>query len=232
MLRILCPGSRINWKYILGELFLIALGIMIALQINNWNEGRKAKIRKQKILREIKGALELDYEHQILNRQERIRKIQDALDQVLKQFSKEETFPDSLGDELWQMAWSVNFEPNTFAFESLGGKGLELIKDEKLRQTLVYLYDFAYPNLQFFTKSFNEWSKDRVEPFMLNNFEYQSKGRRKAYIPLDYKKIRKSLFFSNILRKRQDYLIDLNSRYERAGKHIQRIIQQIEKSIE
>ena len=27
--------------YALGEIFLVVIGILIALQVNNWNEGRK-----------------------------------------------------------------------------------------------------------------------------------------------------------------------------------------------
>lgn len=45
-------------KYAVGEIFLVVIGILIALQINNWNENRKeSKIRNnyyQQILRDLK----------------------------------------------------------------------------------------------------------------------------------------------------------------------------------
>ena len=31
------------FKYAIGEIFLVVFGILIALQINNWNENRKAE---------------------------------------------------------------------------------------------------------------------------------------------------------------------------------------------
>ena len=31
------------FKYAIGEIILVVIGILIALQINNWNEGRKNK---------------------------------------------------------------------------------------------------------------------------------------------------------------------------------------------
>ena len=39
--------------YALGEIALVVIGILIALQINNWNEGNKALKKEELILREI-----------------------------------------------------------------------------------------------------------------------------------------------------------------------------------
>ncbi len=33
------------FKYAIGEIILVVIGILIALQINNWNEGRKQKMQ-------------------------------------------------------------------------------------------------------------------------------------------------------------------------------------------
>ena len=34
------------FKYAIGEIVLVVIGILIALQINNWNENRKANIEE------------------------------------------------------------------------------------------------------------------------------------------------------------------------------------------
>ncbi|MFC3416164.1 DUF6090 family protein [Algoriphagus hitonicola] len=36
--------------YAIGEIFLVVIGILIALQVNNWNEDRKTKAAEQKLL--------------------------------------------------------------------------------------------------------------------------------------------------------------------------------------
>ena len=41
-------------KYALGEIILVVLGILIALQINNWNENRKDRIQETAILNNLK----------------------------------------------------------------------------------------------------------------------------------------------------------------------------------
>ncbi len=41
-------------KYAIGEIFLVVIGILIALAINNWNQSRLAKIEEEKLLQSIK----------------------------------------------------------------------------------------------------------------------------------------------------------------------------------
>jgi hypothetical protein len=40
-------------KYGVGEIILVVIGILIALQIDTWNETRKARIQEIKIYKEI-----------------------------------------------------------------------------------------------------------------------------------------------------------------------------------
>ncbi|MEO1033284.1 MAG: DUF6090 family protein [Bacteroidota bacterium] len=40
-------------KYAIGEILLVVLGILIALQINNWNEKRISKAKEQLLLKEL-----------------------------------------------------------------------------------------------------------------------------------------------------------------------------------
>ena len=41
------------FKYAIGEIILVVIGILIALQINNWNESRKSDIQEQSALNNI-----------------------------------------------------------------------------------------------------------------------------------------------------------------------------------
>ncbi|MCB0635106.1 MAG: hypothetical protein KDC54_00730, partial [Lewinella sp.] len=53
--------------YALGEIVLIVIGILIAVQINDWNSGRKARQQERSILVEMQDDLQkpmadLDYD--------------------------------------------------------------------------------------------------------------------------------------------------------------------------
>lgn len=46
------------FKYAIGEILLVVIGILIALSINNWNENKKASLKEAANLKSIKSELE------------------------------------------------------------------------------------------------------------------------------------------------------------------------------
>lgn len=57
------------FKYAIGEIILVVIGILIALQINNWNENRKNTNIETNLLIEIKNGLEKDLKDVHVNKQ-------------------------------------------------------------------------------------------------------------------------------------------------------------------
>ncbi|WP_339656105.1 hypothetical protein [uncultured Maribacter sp.] len=58
-LNLLSEGKTVNYlKYAIGEIILVMIGILLALQVNNWNENRKQLIAEQKILISLQKELE------------------------------------------------------------------------------------------------------------------------------------------------------------------------------
>ncbi len=58
------------FKYAIGEIILVVIGILIALQINNWNEKRKIKNAEVEILQNLKAELKHNLEDlENINRQ-------------------------------------------------------------------------------------------------------------------------------------------------------------------
>ena len=47
-------------RYAIGEILLVVIGILIAVQVNNWNEGRKESIQKNLLIQSIVSDLKLD----------------------------------------------------------------------------------------------------------------------------------------------------------------------------
>lgn len=54
-------GKTFNYlKYAIGEIALVVIGILIALQINNWNQNRQQKAQFASILKSVKEDLKTD----------------------------------------------------------------------------------------------------------------------------------------------------------------------------
>ena len=59
--KLIKEGKTANYlKYAIGEIVLVVIGILIALQVNNWNENRKYSEEKIEFLTGIRNELELD----------------------------------------------------------------------------------------------------------------------------------------------------------------------------
>jgi len=128
-------------KYAIGEIVLVMVGILLALQVNNWNENKKLVVKEVKILKEIKyeleGALD-DLTSDIEDHQRNLNSTKIIRNTVL--FNK--NYNDSLNTHLLYMLDHENFTAKQSAFESLQSIGLEIISNDSIRQkiTTAYLY--------------------------------------------------------------------------------------------
>jgi Family of unknown function (DUF6090) len=124
-----------------GEIFLVVIGILIALQINTWNEGRKTKKFEQEILFLIDQNLKQD---SVLLAEELI-KAKEALeltDRLLEQVALK-NYDDSLNYWMGKIISFERFKSQTSAFEVLKAKGIETISDKELQLALITYYDVS-----------------------------------------------------------------------------------------
>lgn len=58
MRRFFKNGEPINWRYAIGEIALIFIGITLALSFSNWNQNRQERQTQIKLLRELHANLD------------------------------------------------------------------------------------------------------------------------------------------------------------------------------
>jgi hypothetical protein len=137
------------FKYAIGEIVLVVVGILIALQINNWNENRITTNEEIHILKALKIGLESDLADLKFNE----KSIQSSISSANKViYSLENNLPyrDSIPDYIGQIMFPVMFVHSTSAFETLKSKGINLIKNNNLRDEIINVYDSQY---SFFLKN-------------------------------------------------------------------------------
>ena len=126
------------FKYAIGEIVLVVIGILIALQINNWNENRKSsKIRNnyyEQVLQDLaKDTIYIN--RNIINLDSCISKYQNYLEKLPKAESTNDVI-SLMGTLDWTFGYT-NFNTNTI--ESLISTGdIKLMPDE-IRNALLDL---------------------------------------------------------------------------------------------
>lgn len=150
---------RKYFLYAIGEIILVVIGILIALQINNWNEASKDALREQQILKQLNKeyiANLIQLEEKIVMRNEMIA----ASSTILKYIDKpEKVQKDSLIYQLSLLGRDPTFDPISNDLISSGN--LHLIKNDSLKQMLSRWTSEVY-QLQEIEL---EWQKMRTEIF-------------------------------------------------------------------
>lgn len=134
-----------------GEIFMVMVGILLALQVNNWNDDRKDGVRELKVLREMRGNLDRDLADCRFNIQ-RNGQLLRGNQAVLKQLDDRTPFQDSLRTHYSNIFGSTQLTANTSAYDNLKSIGFNLIRNDSLRQMITTLYSERYTylrNLEF-----------------------------------------------------------------------------------
>lgn len=130
--------------YAIGEIFLVVVGILIALQINNWNEEKKARKYELKMLQELQSVLNRDREYfnSQINRLTEKEKSANRLIQAIE--AKEENL-DTLNKYLQGLRYEILFQYNSGPYESIQSGGLDKISNDSIRSKMTGLYEFLIP---------------------------------------------------------------------------------------
>lgn len=143
------PGQRGNsfWIEAMAEFVLVVIGILLALQIDNWNQERQDRELERVLLGEMISNLQSDLTDVEINI---------AIDQNLIQSSNividyltdDRPYHDSLNAYFARADLGTIFLANTSAFESMESIGIDLIRNDSLRQQITYLYSALYNYLR------------------------------------------------------------------------------------
>jgi len=130
--------------YAVGEIILVVIGILIALQINNWNEKGKLQTTENQLLQELETSLKsdlADLEYNI-RRQTEIIESQTNYIQWLEGNQK---YSDSLSKDIQNAYFSTYFAAYEGPYETLKQMGMQSIQNDSLRNQISKLYNITYP---------------------------------------------------------------------------------------
>jgi hypothetical protein len=134
------------FKYAIGEIVLVVIGILIALQINNWNEKRKEAIAVKNVLLEIKDDLIQDKAELKFKIQERNEDFE-AQKRIVSVLETKTELNNNVRSDLGRINLFRPVYSVSKGYGLLKELNLGLLNDKELRALLIRYYERDIPEV-------------------------------------------------------------------------------------
>ena len=213
-------------RYAVGEILLVVIGILIALQVNNWNEQRKHKNEEIQFLKGFKRTLNED-----IKNVNRVRKqyelTKESINILISSIEQDVPYNNSLSNYFGRMTQHWTLATNNEVFETLKSYNLNLISNEKLRYEIVGYYSYSDNYLKSDVKTYFSIIDDASKNIFNTRFNalwngsYTKKSEKSGniidsnlrMIPNDYAQLKhdkKFLYFLRSLKNQYYWMIETN----------------------
>ncbi|RIA09051.1 hypothetical protein OE09_0879 [Flavobacteriaceae bacterium MAR_2010_72] len=223
-------------KYAIGEIVLVVIGILIALQINTWNEAKKTSHLETKILKELHSNLTLDLE-EIQSDVRFMDSITKACT-VIKDYLKTHDSPEpSVFNTFSILRITPHFDPNMSGYGLLQSKGVEVISNDSLRNQVSLLYERTYPYYKRYEEERLRFHALHSEPILLNYFNMYFDESSMYYGSFeisqdDYDKLKTDAAFTKLLSAIAFENSAVHNRGQRTERSVISLLQFLEDEIE
>ncbi|TYA59668.1 hypothetical protein [Formosa maritima] len=183
--------TRKYFKYAIGEIILVVVGILIALQINTWNQDIINTSNEQNYLVGLKNDLEKQI-NAFNGSVEFGNIIIDIGESTLEDFSLTGNLLqiDSINSKLSKMMYSLSYPNIETTFNELNTTGqLNLIKEKSLRSKIIKYYQNSESNKESVNGNLQNVFYNQIFPTIKSsviihpeNFRFNSKKINKALI--------------------------------------------------
>ena len=189
--------------YALGEIILVVVGILIALQINIWNENRKKEILELSLLREMKSNLKSD----ISDIEENIYFAENGIKSaniILKSFDNNFPYNDSLNKYYGKVPMTPKFLMTENAYESMNNVGIRIIKNDSLREAITNHYQIKAGWAKVWNDA--EWNTQMHDHRNIYRKLFKKFNFWGDLVPLNYDELSKNQEYINYLNNRTGWL--------------------------
>lgn len=217
--------------YALGEIILVVAGILIALQINTWNDQRKARIQEKQMLINIKEALQTDLEKTI---KENIAESEVRIHTAQSLISARDRgirIPDSIQKTFISLGMNREFRPVVTPFRILESRGLDLISNEELKYAIIDLYTLEYGRLGTLIENETFNLRDVYRPHLKKHFNINPPSHSLRFEPVDINKMLEDRDFMNAITILYSNNLDLIRVLKNLRPGIDEIILEIDREI-
>ena len=140
--------------YAIGEILLVMIGILLAIQVNNWNQGQKNNKSESVYLNSVYSDLKeqsLMLEERISFENRNVESTQKAVDLIDNNLYNQNI--DSLRRLILRSLGTRTFSTSDATYDDLKSTGnLQLISDNQLKNKIIKLYNSVYEEDKIYSK--------------------------------------------------------------------------------
>ena len=215
--------------YAMGEILLVMIGILLAFQVNSWNDQRKRDLLEIDILKELKQNLMVDIVDidQNISQHEQSLKSSQIIASVI-----ENDLPnnDSLNNHFSNIILVPMFLPTKTAYENLKLTGSTILDNDSLRLAIIELYERKYAFLKDVVDG------ERVKMVNDLNGFYRNEFRSidffgKSY-PVNFEELIKNQVYSNYVNYQKTISKFILVRYENTKEETNNLIIRINEELD
>lgn len=157
--------------YAIGEIFLVMVGILLALQVNNWNETRKTNKLEKDILVKLNADLKVNLDEISGIRND--AKVQiEAANQLLQFLESQSSEKKPLKGQLEKVSGGNIFNNANTTYINISNNLLNIIKDENIRLGVTKMYENDFYNIHIREKYENQILDNYYTPLTLKYLKY------------------------------------------------------------
>ncbi|MBT8220052.1 MAG: hypothetical protein KJP00_09510 [Bacteroidia bacterium] len=189
--------------YAIGEILLVVIGILIALQINTWNEERKARIREVKLLKELKSNL-LVNQHRLSQQIDEETTYFNSAKIIVNHLDQQLPYHDSLATHFELSQLSADIVLTSSAYEAIKSLGFDIISNDTLRSAIIDLFDTNYATMIRNTIGLEDqfWPAVTLKPWIKHLRHKSMDEERPGLVPINYAALLRDVEFRSMLEKR------------------------------
>jgi len=203
--------SASNWRYAIGEIVLIVVGVTIALAGTSWYEGQQDRRDEILVLQQLRQTLSEDLQN-INMTWEMTRQREQKIMVLLDHLNSDRPYDTDLAKNFQSLWGWRTVRIKTAPFEALKVRGYSMISNPILREKLISFYEDHYAKLDYNSNLDRDYVKENIQPYFLKNFVVQAAatndidGGAQVWVPKDYNIIKAELYVANVGRHRADIL--------------------------
>lgn len=186
--RLLAENKFIKYlTYAIGEIVLVVIGILIAVQINNKNIENQRSDLEVRILIEILDNLDDDLK-QIEDELYSDKVVMNADSIIIAHIRSKASFNDTIAGYLRLAEMFPHFDTKESGYQLLESKGIDLVSNDSLRIRITNFYSRSYPYFRKYEKERVDVVLSIIKPYLTRNFylEEYSKWPYSKRVPFQY----------------------------------------------